>query len=74
MRRHGIEEPYEKLKGLTRGQRVTLAILQEFIAGLDIPAQDKAVLAKLSPGDYIGNAVQQTEQIISGGKGQKPGR
>ena len=74
MRRHGIEEPYEKLKELTRGQRVTLAILREFIAGLDLPAQDKAALAKLSPGDYIGNAVQQTEQIISGGKGQKPGR
>ena len=74
MRRHGIEEPYEKLKELTRGQRVTLAILQEFIAGLDIPAQDKAALAKLSPRDYIGNAVQQTEQIISEGKGPKPGR
>ena len=74
MRRHGIEEPYEKLKELTRGQRVTLAILQEFIAGLDIPEQDKAALAKLSPKDYIGNAVQQTEQIISEGKGPKPGR
>ena len=73
MRRHGIEEPYEKLKELTRGQRVTLAILREFIAGLDIPAQDKAALAKLSPRDYIGNAIQQTEQIISGGKEQKPG-
>ena len=74
MRRHGIAEPYEKLKELTRGQRVTLAILREFIAGLDIPAQDKAALAKLSPRDYIGNAIQQTEQIISGGKEQKPGR
>ena len=74
MRRHGIEEPYEKLKELTRGQRVTPAILQKFIDGLDLPAQDKAALAKLSPKDYIGNAVQQTEQIISEGKGPKPGR
>ena len=69
MRRHGIEEPYEKLKELTRGQRVTLAILQKFIDGLDLPAQDKAALSELTPKDYTGNAIQQTEQIISEGKG-----
>ena len=74
MRRHGIKEPYEKLKELTRGQRVTLAILQKFIDGLDLPAQDKAVLSELTPGDYIGNAIQQTEQIISGEKEPTPGK
>ena len=72
MRRHGIEESYEKLKELTRGQRVTPALLQKFIAGLDLPTQAKESLSNLSPGDYIGNAIEQTKQIISGEKEPNP--
>ena len=68
MRAHGIEESYEKLKELTRGQRLTLARLRQFIAGLDLSAEAKAALAGLTPGDYIGNAVEQTKQIIAGRK------
>ncbi len=65
MRRHGVENSYEKLKELTRGQRITLASLRKFIAGLDLPEKDKAALSELSPEDYIGNADEQTRQIIS---------
>ncbi len=71
MRRRGIEDSYEQLKTLTRGQRITLASLRQFIATLDIPAQDKAALSKLEPADYTGNAAQQTAQIVAAWKGDK---
>jgi len=59
MRRYGIENPYEKLKDLTRGQRVNEQILLEFIEGLALPEQAKATLRKLTPANYIGNAAEQ---------------
>ncbi len=63
MRRYGIEKPYEKLKELTRGQRITPEDLQVFIEGLEIPEEAKASLKNLTPMSYIGNAVQQAEKI-----------
>ena len=39
MRRHGIEQPYEQLKALTRGQRVDRETLRAFIADLAIPEE-----------------------------------
>ena len=66
MRRHGIQGSYEKLRELTRGQRLDRASLQKFIAGLDLPAQAKAALSALEPRDYIGTAVEQTGQIVAG--------
>lgn len=59
MRRYGIENPYEKLKNLTRGQRVNEQILLKFIDGLDLPEEAKATLRKLTPANYIGNAAEQ---------------
>jgi adenylosuccinate lyase len=63
MRRYGIEEPYEKLKELTRGKGIDADSLRAFIESLDIPAQAKQQLAALTPGGYIGNAVQQARSI-----------
>ncbi len=65
MRRYGIEKPYEKLKELTRGQRVNQQIMQEFVARLDIPNQAKQLLMQMTPASYIGNAVQQAKNIKS---------
>ena len=56
MRRYGIEKPYEKLKDLTRGQRIDLASLAGFINGLDIPDSAKSQLLGLSPRTYTGYA------------------
>jgi adenylosuccinate lyase len=64
MRRYGIEEPYEKLKGLTRGHSVSREDLDTFIQTLDIPDDVKQRLMELTPRKYIGNAVQQTNKII----------
>lgn len=63
MRRHGIPEPYEKLKALTRGQPVTKELLQEFIGSLDIPADEKKRLLDLTPEQYIGFAATLTNEI-----------
>lgn len=59
MRRYGIENPYEKLKDLTRGQRVNQQIMLEFIDGLELPEEAKASLRQLTPANYIGNAAEQ---------------
>ncbi len=56
MRRYGIEKPYEKLKELTRGQRINQAQMQVFIETLAIPAEAKAELLALTPRGYIGYA------------------
>lgn len=63
MRRHGIEKPYEKLKALTRGQKVNAEALAEFIKGLDIPATDKKRLLEMTPGNYTGNASEQAGSL-----------
>lgn len=58
MRRYGVPEPYEKLKALTRGQRISRQSMQEFIDTLEIPEEEKARLKKLTPGNYIGIATR----------------
>ena len=56
MRRHGIANPYEQLKDLTRGKGITREALQTFIQGLAIPDDDKARLLAMTPASYIGIA------------------
>jgi len=63
MRRYGIEKPYEKLKDLTRGQRLTQQDMQVFIDGLDLPGEVKVELKAMTPSSYIGNAIQQAKDI-----------
>ena len=65
MRRHGIAEPYEKLKRLTRGRPVTAAALRDFIAPLDLPPDAKTALTALTPSTYTGNAEQQARAILA---------
>jgi adenylosuccinate lyase len=63
MRRYGIENPYEKLKALTRGQAVDKDTLQQFIGTLDIPDAEKQRLLELTPDAYIGIADRQARDI-----------
>ncbi len=63
MRRYRVEKPYEKLKELTRGKTIDKSSIQEFIAGLEIPDSAKEELLALSPRTYLGNAIQQAENI-----------
>lgn len=63
MRRYGIEQPYEKLKALTRGQRVDQSGMQAFIDTLDLPESVRNELKALTPARYIGNAAQQARNV-----------
>lgn len=63
MRRFGIENPYEKLKDLTRGHKLTQEAVQTFIESLDIPDDAKKQLLALTPASYIGNAAAQARDI-----------
>ena len=63
MRRYAIENPYEKLKELTRGKGISPEALLAFIDGLDMPAAAKEELKQLTPARYIGNAVAQAKRI-----------
>ena len=63
MRRYAIEEPYEKLKALTRGKTINATIMADFIDSLDLPQSVKDELKTLTPANYIGNAVAQAAAI-----------
>ncbi len=63
MRRWGVEQPYEKLKALTRGRRIGPDALAAFVDGLEIPDAAKVELKALSPARYIGNAVEQARAV-----------
>ncbi|ATC94479.1 adenylosuccinate lyase [Pseudoalteromonas tunicata] len=63
MRKYGIEKPYEKLKELTRGKRVNQQIMADFIDGLDLPADVKVEMKKLTPANYIGCAIELTNSL-----------
>src|SRR3990172_2833841 len=41
MRRHGLPDPYEQLKALTRGKRVDGEALRAFISTLSLPEEEK---------------------------------
>jgi adenylosuccinate lyase len=63
MRRYGIEEPYEKLKELTRGKSIDRDTLQAFVDKLEIPEAAKQRLKTLTPATYVGNAADQARKI-----------
>ena len=63
MRRHGLPNPYEQLKALTRGQGITEASMREFIGTLDLPAADKQRLLDMTPGSYVGLAEKLAREI-----------
>ncbi len=63
MRRYGIANPYEKLKELTRGNRVSREGMQRFVQTLEIPQSAKDELLKLTPWDYTGKASELARRI-----------
>jgi len=63
MRRHGLPNPYEQLKALTRGQGITAESMRAFVESLDLPAADKQRLRELTPGGYTGLAERLARAI-----------
>ncbi|MBZ4038976.1 adenylosuccinate lyase [Novilysobacter selenitireducens] len=63
MRRHGLPNPYEQLKALTRGQGINAASMREFIQGLDLPEDEKQRLLAMTPGSYTGLAERMARDV-----------
>ena len=63
MRRYGVDNPYEKLKSLTHGQKIDDEIIKNFIGSLDIPFHAKEELSQLTPMNYIGDAIKLARNI-----------
>ena len=63
MRRYGVEDAYEQLKALTRGERVTPERLREFIWSAAIPEEARARLLALTPATYTGAAAELARKI-----------
>jgi len=63
MRRHGLPNPYEQLKALTRGQGITRESMREFIARLDLPEDDRQRLMELTPSRYTGLAAELARDL-----------
>ena len=63
MRRHGLPNPYEQLKALTRGQGITAESMRAFIESLDLPANEKQRLCEMTPSTYLGLAERLARSI-----------
>ena len=63
MRRHALPNPYERLKELTRGKAITKESIQAFIETLELPEDEKARLRAMTPGNYIGKAVELAKRV-----------
>jgi len=58
MRKAGIEKPYEKLKELTRGQKIDRETIRDFVEGLELADEDKQRLLEMTPASYVGMAAK----------------
>jgi len=63
MRRYALPNPYERLKELTRGKAITRESIQAFIETLELPDDEKTRLLAMTPGNYIGKAVELAKRI-----------
>jgi adenylosuccinate lyase len=59
----GMDNPYERLKDLTRGHRVDAERMKEFVSGLGLSAEAEARLLALTPGSYTGIANQLVDHL-----------
>ena len=53
-----MDEPYERLKELTRGRRIGQTELVEFVRGLGLPAEVEERFVALTPQTYTALASQ----------------
>ena len=63
MRRHGIEQPYEKLKAFTRGQAISGEQMAQFIRQLQVPPEARDRLLAMTPASYIGRAAALARRV-----------
>jgi adenylosuccinate lyase len=61
----GMSNPYERLKGLSRGHNLTPSDLHEFIVGLGLPQDTEDRLLALTPATYTGLANELVQKFLS---------
>ncbi|MCV2392909.1 adenylosuccinate lyase [Actinotalea sp. M2MS4P-6] len=61
----GMENPYERLKELTRGHRITGDDMREFVLGLGLPEHVAQRLAAMTPATYTGAAAELVHYLDS---------
>jgi adenylosuccinate lyase len=64
MRKYGIDEPYEKLKELTRGETLSKSSIESMIEELDLPDDAKQQIRSITPANYIGAAEQLVNRLL----------
>ena len=64
MRMHGLDQPYEKLKNLTRGEQLNEGSIKRIIEELDLPDTAKEQIERLSPKNYVGDAKRLVDSLI----------
>ena len=64
MRRHGLPDPYERLKDVTRGRAMTREAIAAFVDTLvELPAEERERLKALTPGSYTGAAAALARRV-----------
>lgn len=64
MRTYGVEDPYTLMKDLTRGKQLSKDEWIDLIKQLPISKEQREDMKKLTPQNYIGDAVKLTERTI----------
>ncbi len=64
MRKHGIEEPYEKLKAMTRGESLTAAKIETLLQSLDLPEDVSDAIRAITPASYVGEAENLVRRLL----------
>jgi len=59
----GMENPYERLKELTRGRRISGDDLREFVAGLGLPPDVERRFLEMTPQTYVGLAPRLVDYL-----------
>lgn len=65
MRKFGMPEPYEQLKSVTRGRRLSADIYQDILQELQLPEAAMEQLRTLTPAIYIGCATDLTRRPLN---------
>jgi adenylosuccinate lyase len=65
MRRYKIENAYEKLKELTRGQNISAQTIRSFVDSLDLPDEEKKRMKAWTPQNYIGDAIRLLDTALA---------
>ena len=63
LRKEGELKAYEKLKDMTRGEKVDAESITKFIESLTLSDEHKETLLQLSPGSYVGMASNIVDQL-----------